>query len=239
MLRILIIAAALTTTIACFAAEVPFAELHKSPASFAGTKVAVRGLVEVAGDYIFLWPDPATCKKEEFKKSIFVLQDLRKPSYPRTNLSPYSPANLRWAIVSGTVDTSYHGMFGDTPFGLLLEKIEVLPGPRLKDLLPVLAYLHNETGKDVKVQLKAGSITEESTISAGAVYDSAIPRYGWKVVISFSGRPIISTVVRRSSAAYYNRARREYYYRITSSSIAPVRPEGTSHWKFPPTPERD
>lgn len=239
MLRILFIVAGVTAATACFGAEVPFAELHKSPASFAGKKLTVRGLVEVAGDYIYLWPDAAMCKKEQLKNSIFVVQDLRKAPYPGTNLSPYSPANLRWAKVSGTVNTSYHGIFGDEPFGLILEKIEVLPGPRLKELLPVLVYLCNETGKDVRVQLKAGSITEESTISAGALYDSAIPHDGWKVVISFGGRPIISSVVRRSLGAYYDRARRAYYYRITPSSIAPVRPEASAHWKFAPTPERD
>lgn len=239
MLRVICIAAALASAAACAAAEVQFADLHNAPARFAGKKVTVRGLVEVAGDYIYLWPDAAACKKQAYKKSIFVVQDLRKAPYPGTNLSRYSPANLRWANVSGTVDMSYHGLFGDEPFGLILGKIEVLPGPRLKDLLPTLVCLLNETGKDVRIQLKAGGVTEESTIPADEVFEAAIPRDGWKVLISFAGRPLISSFVRRSSGAYYDRERRAFYYRITARSIAPVLPQAATHWKFAPTPERD
>lgn len=239
MLRVICITAALASAAACAASEVRFADLHSAPARFAGQPVTVRGLVEVAGDYIFLWPDSEACKKQAYKKSIFVVQDLRKKPYPGTNLSPYSPTNLRWAKVSGTVDTSYHGLFGDLPFGLRLGKIEVLPGPRLKELLPILAYFHNETGKDVQVQLKAGSITETSSIAAGDVYESAIPREGWKAVITFGGRPLVSSFVRRSSSAYYDREHRAFYYRIMPGGIEPVLPGATTHWKFAPTPERD
>ena len=170
---------------------------------------------------------------------IFVVQDLRKKPYPGTNQSPYSAANLHWAKVTGTVDMSHHGRFGDDPFGLSLEKIEVLPGPRLKKLLPVLVYLHNETGRDVQVQLKAGAITEESAISAGGIYDSAIPRDGWKILISFAGRPLVSSFLRRGSSAYYDRERGAYYYRVTARRIVPVPPQDTRHWKFAPTPDRD
>jgi hypothetical protein len=102
-----------------------------------------------------------------------------------------------------------------------------------------LVYLHNETGKDVQVQLKAGAITEESVIPAGGIYDSAIPRDGWDVLISFAGRPLVSSFIRRSSGASYDRERRAYYYRVTARRIVPVLPQDTRHWKFVPTPERD
>ena len=239
MHRVVYIAAALASAAACSAAEVQFADLHKTPARFSDQKITVRGLVEVAGDYIYLWPDAAACKRQDCKRSIFVVQDLRKKPYPGTNLSSYSPAHLHWAKVTGTVDLSYHGLFGDLPFGLRLGKIDVLPGRRLKELLPALVYLHNEIGKDVQVQLKSGSVSEESTIPADEVYEAGIPRYGWKVLISFAGRPLISSFVRRRSGAYYDRERRAYYYRITAQRIASVLPQDTRHWKFAPTPERD
>lgn len=239
MVRVISITVALMSAAVCSAAEVQFADLYKTPARFSGTKVTVRGLVEVDGDYIYVWPDAATCKRQDFKRSIFVVQDLRKDPYPGTNLSPYSPANLHWAKVTGTVNMSYHGLFGDLPFGLRLGKIEVLPGPRLKDLLPVLVYLHNETGKNVELQLKAGALSEGCTVSPNEVYETAIPRDRWKVVASFGGRPFLSSFVGRLSGAYYDHERRAFYYRITPRSIDPVIPQDTRRWKFAPSPERD
>lgn len=239
MFRVAYITVSLASAAVCAAAEIPFNALYKAPSRFSSQTVTVRGLIEVAGDYIYIWPDAAACKRQDYKKSIFVVQDLRKDPYPGTNLSPYSPANLRWAKVSGTVDVSYHGLFGDLPFGLRLGKIDVLPGPRLKELLPVLVYLRNETGRDVELLLKAGGLSQGWTIPRGEVDESAIPRDGWSAVASFARHPFLSSSIRRLSGAYYDRERRAYYYRITLRSFEPVLPHDARSWKFAPSPERD
>jgi hypothetical protein len=130
----------------CVAAEVAFDDLVRNPVKFNGQRVTVTGLIEVYGDDNELWRDTSARQRIDLKRCIHVWTDLKRPPYPGTNMSPDSPANLHSVKVTRIVDTSIHGRFGNERFGLLEEKIQVLPGPRLKQFLPVFVWFMNESG---------------------------------------------------------------------------------------------
>src|SRR4029077_3674545 len=133
-----------------FAADVQFDDLCANFKHYDRQQVKVKGILEVAGNNNFLYRDIQG--REQQRVWIHVLPDLNRPD-AHGGLAPDAPANLHWVKITGVADTSFHGHFGNEPFGLRQTNIEELPGPRLKQFLSTLAWFKNETQKDVQVQI--------------------------------------------------------------------------------------
>ena len=91
-------------------------------------------------------------------------------------MSPDSPANLHWVKLTGVVDTTARGRIGDEPFGLLQKKIELLPSPRLKEFLTILAWFKNDSGREVNMEVKSGLGVAWFTIAPGKIAEVGIEK---------------------------------------------------------------
>jgi hypothetical protein len=224
------------------ATELQFDELVKNPARFNGQQVTVKGLFEVGGDDNDLWRDAAARRELNWKRWIHVYPDLRRPGYRGTNLSPDSPANLHWVMLTGIVDTSLHGLVGNEPFGIVEKKIEVLPGPRLREFISPSAWFYNETDQllYLHVSVRTGYVSTavaahgltQTEIDGSSEAEVRRARFG-KLLFS---RKLLAGGLRQR---FYDPNRKAYYFRVTASSIQPVAPQIAKRWKFPPTPESD
>jgi hypothetical protein len=231
----------------CVAAEVAFDDLIKSPARFDRERVTVTGLIEVNGDDNDLWRDAYARRRLDLKHSIHVVPDLRLPPYPGTNMSADSPANLHWVKVTGVVDASFRGRFGDERFGLLEEKIQILPGPRLREFLSILGWFRNETSETVyiKILFRDGYTSFgvwPHTLGMESITDDVHKRSTAVVSRTRDGNPIAKCdlMPRRSREQYYDAEKRAYYYRITPNKIEQVLPsEARKNWRLYPMPDRD
>lgn len=225
-----------------FALEVPFDELLKNPARFNRQEVTIEGLFEVEGDDNYLWRDARARKQLDWKHWIHVVPDLSLPPYPGTNMSPDSRANLHWVRLTGIVDTTFHGRIGDEPFGLLQKKVEVLPGPRLKQFLAILAWFKNDSGREAKMEVKFGRETAWFTISPGRIGVNGIEKGTGTAIAKTSSEKSFAecALTPPGSERYFDRDKYAYYYRITKNTIEPVLPsEAKTHWRLYPYPDRD
>jgi hypothetical protein len=226
---------------ACVAVEVRFDDLVKNPARFNHQEVTVTGLLEVEGDSNSLWRDISARQHLDWKHWIHVVPDLNLPPYPGTNMSPDSPANLHWVKVTGIVDTSEHGLFGDKPFGLREKKVQILPGPRLKQLLPILAWFRNESDREIKMEVKFGRETAWLGIGPHLMSCTGIERgNGTAVAKTKSEKPLAQCALTPpGSRRYYDGEKHAYYYRITTNKIEPVLPSEARSWQVYSMPDRD
>lgn len=225
----------------CTAAEVSFDDIVKDPARYNLQRVTVKGILEVYGDDNELWRDTSARRRIDLNRCIHVWVDLKRPPYPGTNMSPDSPANLHWVKVTGIVDTSMHGRFGNERFGLFEEKIQILPGPRLKQFLAVKAWFMNESGHKVIVNVKTKNQGTEFTLDRNTLDSAVIEGSKSTATITDSNGSLYTKALLTppGSKVYYDAERRYYYYRIKKHRIEPVTPREARHWHFYPTPDRD
>ena len=139
--RVALTAAILGVAHASFGADLTFEDIFANPARFNHKRVTITGLADVGGDAFWVWRDAKAWRHVEDKGAIFVA--CRIPA--GAVVSPYDYANARFVRVTGTIDTSIHGHLGMDPFSLVLERVEVRPGPRQREFLPILGYFQNDT----------------------------------------------------------------------------------------------
>jgi hypothetical protein len=220
------------------AAEVRFDDLHKNFKQYADREVTVKGILEVAGNDNYLYRD---IQSRELRRAwIHVLPDLNRPDAPG-GLAPDAPSNLHWVKITGIVDVNFHGHFGNEPFALRQTKLEVLPGPRLKQLLPTLAWFKNESQQNVGIEIDAGRWATSLDAEPGEVGSADLYKGTNKVTVTTKDGKILSKLKFNNvpSARFYDRQRRACYFRITDRKIEPVPRSEARDWKFAPTPERD
>jgi hypothetical protein len=231
-----IVIATLVGATATFAAEVSFDDLMANPARYNGERVTVKGFAATGGDDFDLWRDLRARQRFDLKRRMSVLWDLRE--------QPNGPANLRWVKVIGIVDTRYHGRVGDENFGLIKERVEVLPGPRHKELLYTLGVFRNDTSLETHVLLsilgtKPGGFYCDMQVGPHGINTSEV-REGKAEVTTLSGRPLTTYKIRFSGAARHlcDSDRHAYYFRFDKDGMKMVSRSETKDWKLS-FPERD
>ena len=125
-----------------------FEQLFENPSAFNHKRVTITGIADSVGDNFWVWRDAAAYRHAEAKGAIFIVCNL-----PVTAVrSPSEYANAHWVKVTGIIDTSVHGHFGMDPFSLVTQRVEVLPGPRLQEFLPILGFFRNDTGQTIDIR---------------------------------------------------------------------------------------
>jgi hypothetical protein len=221
-----------------FAAEIQFDDLRTNFKQYDGQQVTVKGILEVAGNDNYLYRDIEG--RERQRVWIHVLPDLNQPS-SAGGFAPDAPANLHWVKVTGVVDMSFHGHFGNEPFGVRQTKIEVLPGPRLKRFLSTLAWFKNESQHEVEIEIDAPPWATSFDIKRGEVGSADIYKGRNNVTVKTKDGQVLTKLKFDNArfSRFYDRQRRAYYFRITGRKITPVPRTEARNWKFAPTSERD
>ena len=224
-----------------FARDVAFDDLLRNPSRYNRQRVSVTGIAEVVGDDFELWRDEHAVKQMDLERDIRVVQDLNLPPYPGTNVSRYSPVNLHWVKITGMVDTTWHGRFGFDRFGLMLDRVQILPGPRLKQFLWDSIWLKNDTRHrlNINVSSKGGGMMSE-IVPNEVFYDEIKPARVAHIDLSLDNKPFARFhFVPMFSRRYYDRDKRAYYFRISERKISLMPPGQAKGWKFGPLPWRD
>jgi hypothetical protein len=221
----------------CVADEVAFDEVVKNPSRFDHRRVTITGLADVEGDGFWVWRDGRALQRVDEKGSIFIAYEIP----PHAVRSPYDHANLHFVKVTGIIDTRIHGHLGMDPFSLVLEHVEVLPGSRQKQFLPILVWFRNESDREVKMEVKYKNETAWFTVEPHTIDCTGIEKgQGTAVAKTRSERPFAQCALTPpGSQRYYDADKHSYYYRITKDKIEPVLPNETRHWHFYPMPDRD
>jgi hypothetical protein len=228
---------------ACFAADLPFNEVLKNYSTLNSRRVTLVGLAQVEGADFYLW-DLRDRRHKHLKRAISVLWDTRLPNYPPgSNISHYTYLSFRPVRVTGLVDTRFHGRWGDIPFGLDLEHIEVLPGPRRREFLHDIAVFHNSMPIELRVRLdsrRRPNEWSEMELEPGGYNDTGIED-GLATVTSLSGKPITKCPISLGGAnrRYYDSRQHVYYYDIRDGRMRLVMPHEARHWNLLPMVERN
>ncbi len=222
------------------AAEIAFDELLSHPTSFNEQHVTVTGVADVSGGEIALWRDPAARRRADLKKVITVLQrqDEIERALRGDGFAPHSGANLHWVKVTGIVDTGLHGRFGDEPFQLLLEKLQVLPGPRLREFLPVVGFFRNNSSQEVRFKLYngRGHVYAETGAGPHGVTQIGVQK-GTAVVTTLGGKKLATCSTMDSR--YFDDVKKGYYFRFTAGKMEPVFPHDAHAWHLGYLGDRD
>ena len=221
------------------AAAISADELIKNPKRFEGQRVTVRGIAEDGGDRLFIYADYNAIKRRDLKRMFIAYLDAKLPPYPGTNYGYYAYTNARWVKITGIVDMRLKGRFGFDPFGVRLERVEVLR-PRIRELLIPLAYFRNDTNREVEV--RGDYANQGFSFSLGPRQHNAI---------GTEKRLKVSATVRQREVAtfgpmteaqwrqYFDLKRRAFYFRITGGSIELVHPKAARTWPWDALPDRD
>ena len=219
-------------------AEVQFDDLRANFIRYDGQQVTVKGILEVPGNDSYLYRDIQGRERQHVW--IHVLPDLNRPD-SAGGLAPDAPANLHWVKVTGVIDTSFHGHFGNEPFGLRQTKIKVLPGPRLKQFLLTLAWFKNESQHKVSIGIDARPWSTSFDVSPGEVESADMYKGTNNVTVTTKDGKVLTKLKFENiqSSHFYDRQRHACYFRITDRKITPVPRSDARNWKFAPTPDRD
>jgi hypothetical protein len=144
--------------------QVTFRELFKDPAKYNRKRVTIAGIADAGGGLLWIWRDVKAwrdleaCLKTRRRDcddtgAIFVVYD----TPPRAKVGLYDHVNARHVRATGIIDTRIHGHLGMDPFSMVLEHLEVLPGPRVRDFIPILGYFKNDSGMTIKLETKFGN----------------------------------------------------------------------------------
>ncbi len=215
------------------AAETKFADIFSNPAGFNHKRVTITGLADIGGDAFWVWRDAKAWRHADDEGAIFVAYDI--PA--KATVSPYDYANARFVRVTGTIDTSIHGHLGMDPFSLVLEHVEVLPGPRQREFLPILGYFQNDTRDKLHIKITDGEGYTVSDIPAGNHSVFAIKK-GAVALTTPCGRIVAQSRLLPPSR-FYDSQKKIYYFRISGSGITSVMPQDAKRWKLSSTGDRD
>lgn len=139
--------------------------------------------------------------------------------------------NLRRVRVTGVVDTSLHGTWGN-PCGILLEKITALSTPLSAPLIPV-AVFRNEESRPIIVRLVGGNPEGEFSIPPKTAVDSPISN-GQKIEVTSSDGSLIArgTLRVKKDSPYFDSQTGFFFYRISDKKIEPVLPVSARDWNW-------
>lgn len=215
-------------------AEVPFEDVAKNPSQFNHKRITVRGLADVGGVEFALWRDEGALKHANLKQYICI--DVRFPRGVTRN--PYEYANLHFVKVTGIVDTTIHCSMNADPFAIRLERVDILPGDRLRQFLPILGFFRNDTSKTINIKTSWGAASLR--VRPGVIDCFAIQK-GNAEATTLSGKPFArcDLIPPRAIDRYYDRQTKAYDYRITQNGIDPVLPNDAKGWKRGYTADRD
>jgi hypothetical protein len=215
------------------AAETKFANIFANPSRFNHKRVTITGLADVGGDAFWVWRDAKAWRHAEDKGAIFVAYKIPAEA----TVSPYDYANARFVRVTGTIDTSIHGHLGMDPFSLVLERVEVLPGPRQKEFLPILGYFRNETRYKLHIKITDADGYTVSDIPPGKHSVFAIKK-GAVLLTTPSGKLVAQSRL-LPSPRFYDVQKKIYYFRISNSGIESVVPQNAKGWTLSYAGDRD
>jgi hypothetical protein len=222
---------------------VPFNDVLKSYSTLNGRRVTLVGLAQVEGADFYLWNLHDTHHKD-LKRAISVLWDTRLPNYPPgSNISHYTYLSFRPVRVTGLIDTRFHGRWGDIPFGLALERVEVLAAARRREFLRDIAVFHNGMRSELRLRLdsdRRSNEWSEMELGPGGYNDTAIED-GFATVTSLSGKPITKCKISLGGAnrRYYDSRQHVYYYDIRDGRMGLVMPKEAKHWNLLPMVDRN
>jgi hypothetical protein len=234
---------------AAYAPEVTFPELFKNPAKYDRKRVIINGIADAGGGLLWVWRDPKAwqdlkaCLKTRGQVcddtgAIFVVYD----TPPRAKVGLYDHVNAHHVRATGIIDTRIRGHLGGDPFSMVLEHLEVLPGPRLREFIPILGFFRNDSGMTIKLETEFGNegmftdgIRSGQVIGAGKIGKGTVIVKTMKDVV-FAKAQMIPP---RLFDPYYDRPAKAYYFRITNHSIEPVYPKDAIGWNKGYTGDRD
>lgn len=223
----------------CFAAAISADELIKNPKRFEGQRVTVRGIAEDAGNRLFIYADYNAVKRGDLKRMFVTYLDPKLPPYRGSNYGYYAYTNARWVKITGIVDMRLKGRFGFDPFGVRLERVEVLSS-RIRELLIPLAYFRNDTNRELEVR---GDYDNQGfSFSLGPRQHNAIGT-GKRLKVSVAVRQrqvaAFGPMTKAQWRQYFDPKRRAFYFRITYGSIELVHPKAARTWPWDALPDRD
>jgi hypothetical protein len=231
------------------APEVSFRDLFSNPAKYDRKRVAIRGIADADGGLFWIWRDvKAWHDMEQCLKSrkrdcdnqgaIFIPYE----TPPRAERGLYDHVNARWVRVTGILDRRIHGHLGGEPFSIVLERVEVLPGPRIRDFIPILGFFKNDSGRTIRFETKFGNeaMSTEGVRPSEVIWAGKIDK-GTAFAKTMSGVTFAKgeMIPPRLMDPYYDRAMKVYYFRITDRSIDPVLPRDAAGWVKAPLVDRN
>jgi hypothetical protein len=225
-----------------FAAEVSFDALLSEPQRYHHRQVTVTGIAEIGGGVDFaLWRDADARRRGDLKKVMTVLQrqdEMERAVRSGKGIAPHSGANLRRVKVTAIVDTDLHGRFRDEPFELLLERLQVLPGPRFYEFLPVIGFFRNDSSQEVRFTLydTHGHLAGETGAGAHGVTQIGVKK-GTVVVTTLGGEKLATCPT--ADSRYFDSAKKGYYFRFASGKVEPVFPRDAASWTLGYLGDRD
>jgi hypothetical protein len=225
-----------------FAADVSFDALLSEPRRYHHRHVTVTGIAEIGGGLDFaLWRDAAARRHGNLKKVITVLHrqdEMERALRSGKGIAPHSGANLRWVKITGMVDTDLRGRFGDEPFQLLLEKLQVLPGRRLYEFLPVIGFFRNDSSEEVRFTLydTLGHFAGETGAGPHGISQIGVKK-GTAVVTTLGGKKLAACPT--ADSRYFDPAKKSYYFTFASGKIEPVFPRDAISWSLGYLGDRD
>jgi len=219
----LILVSAILINVALADQSAEFQKISSNPSGFAGKKVTLVGIAHIYGDRFFLYPNAITAQKSKIEKSAFVVV---KPDATR-----YEKLDNHWLRITGTVDPSEHGPLGGAPFGIILDDLESLDRPPLKDP-NVYGILRNDTNGTVTVQVSVKNGYSKFAISPGGTHIQTIDKTSVAQVMSPSGKITTKRALLPPTLPkeYSDSTNQRYYYRITNHSIEFVPPQLAKSW---------
>lgn len=227
---------------AAFAGEVSFDALLSDPQRYHHRQVTVTGIAEIGGGMDFpLWREADTRRRGDLKKVMSVLQrqdEMERALRSGKGIAPHSSANLRRVKVAAIVDTDLHGRFRDEPFQLLLEKLQVLPGRRLYEFLPVIGFFQNGSSQEVRFTLfdTRGHFAGETGAGPHGITQIGVKK-GTAVVTTLGGKKLATCPT--ADSRYFDPAKKGYYFRFASGKIGPVFPRDATSWSLGYLGDRD
>ena len=222
------------------APQVTFSELFKHPANYDRKRVTITGIADADGGLLWVWKDVKAWRDLEqclesrkrdcdSKGAIFVVYD----TPARSERGLYDHVNARWIRVTGVLDTRIHGHLGGDPFSIVLEKLEVLPGPRVREFIPIIGFFKNDSGRTIRFETKFGheAMSTEGVRPGEVIWAGKIGR-GTAFAKTMNGVTFAKgdMIPPRFIDPYYDRRLKLYYFRITDHAIEPVLPRDAVGW---------
>jgi hypothetical protein len=237
---------------ACTAADLSVNEVLQNYRSLKNRRITFVGLAEVEGADFYVW-DLRDKHHKDINRTVSVVWDMRLPNYPPgSNISHYTYLNLRRVRISGRIDTGFHGRWGDIPFGVVLDKVEALPGDRERRFLKDVGVFHNNTSYTVDIHLynrRRFVYCEMVNIPPGEYGETGIeegsvtvePRRADRNFLEEPEKVIAKGNISLSGAArrYYDFRQHVYYYDVRAGKIRLVMPTEAQKWNVLPMVDRN